>query len=108
MRTSSQSCGSFITCVLTFTIAFAVVGMVRLPLAAAQSFNVAEIQEMLVWTSHYDGLVNGNFSPATRAAVIAFQNSIGGKGDGQLTGGEIDRLKREGAVRKQKAGFEVI
>jgi peptidoglycan hydrolase-like protein with peptidoglycan-binding domain len=54
--------------------------------------NRRQVQEALHRRDFYDGPIDGIFGPLTRAAVLRFQESIGGKGTGHLTAAEASRL----------------
>jgi hypothetical protein len=70
--------------------------------------SIREIQNMLIWTGHYDGLVNGNMSAATRNAIRAFQSQVGGRQDGTLSDSQIDQLRQRSAAKMQAAGFRSV
>ena len=50
------------------------------------------VQEALRRLSYYQGQVDGNFGPATRAAIRRFQKDIGAEATGRLTSEEATRL----------------
>lgn len=51
--------------------------------------DVAQLQSMLQATGFYDGVADGEFGPATRAAVQAWQTSIGVEADGVVALGDV-------------------
>ncbi len=57
------------------------------------------IQESLVWLGHYDAPVDGEFAERTRAAIRAFQQSLGAEPAGRLTREQRDEL----LIRGQRA-----
>ncbi len=65
-------------------------------------------QEALVWTTDYEGLVDGQVGPETIKAIRKFQSRIGNPATGSLTAVELDRLLKEGRAKKTSAGFKEI
>jgi hypothetical protein len=51
-----------------------------------------QIQEMLQGMNYYEGPIDGEFGPLTRAAIRRYQDSIGAKSTGYLTAEEATRL----------------
>src|SRR5690348_11846225 len=87
----------------------AIVATIYAGSACAQSQTVSQIrkqQEALIWTTDYDGLVDGNIGEGTRAAIRKFQARIEHPVTGQLTSMEEDQLLREGRSRRTQAGFK--
>ena len=106
-----STCGRTVSCIqnaasailITATIATLYAGP-----AFAQSQTVSQIrklQEALIWTTEYEGLVDGNVGEGTLAAIKKFQARIGHPVTGQLTSLEEDQLLREGRARRTRAGF---
>jgi hypothetical protein len=76
--------------------------------AFAQSQTAPQIrkqQEALIWTTDYDGLVDGKAGEGTLAAIKTFQARIGHPITGQLTSLEEGQLLQEGRARRAQAGF---
>src|SRR6478672_6026878 len=76
--------------------------------ALAQSPTVSQIrkqQEALVWTTDYEGLVDGKAGSGTLEAIKKFQARIGHPVTGQLTSSEEIQLIQEGRARRAHAGF---
>ena len=63
------------------------------------------VQDHLVWTGHYDGFLDGIIGPRSRAAVAAFQETLGAQADGLLTEEEAEKLFEAGAKRREEARF---
>ena len=63
------------------------------------------MQSLLIWTRHYNGLVDGVIGPNTRRAVAAFQRSIGTQADGLLSSEEAEQLVERGRAARERAGF---
>jgi peptidoglycan hydrolase-like protein with peptidoglycan-binding domain len=57
------------------------------------------IQESLTALGHYDGAIDADFGPATRAAIAEFQRSRGDTGTGVLTAAQIAALNRAAIER---------
>ena len=53
--------------------------------ASAQGFGTSQLQEMLVWTGDYDGMIDGQFGDGTRQAIRSFQSRMGHAPTGSLT-----------------------
>ncbi|MET3910992.1 hypothetical protein ABID59_005354 [Bradyrhizobium sp. S3.3.6] len=76
--------------------------------AFAQSQTVSQVrkqQEALIWTTDYEGLVDGKAGEGTLGAIGKFQARIGHPVTGQLTSAEEDQLLRDGRARRTQAGF---
>ncbi|MCK1732628.1 peptidoglycan-binding protein [Bradyrhizobium sp. 138] len=94
--------------------AFAVLGGLFLSCwihgAAAQSLSerqVRDVQEALIWTTEYDGLIDGKLGEGTRQAIGNFQKRTSSSPTGQLSPQELDRLLAEGTqIRDQQFGFK--
>src|SRR5258708_25199960 len=63
-------------------------------------------QEALVWTTDYEGLVDGQVGPETIKAIRKFQSRIGNPATGSLTAVGMDPLLQEGRAKKKSAGFK--
>ena len=76
--------------------------------AVAQAETARQIrkqQEALIWTTDYDGLVDGTVGEGTLAAIRRFQSRIGHPVTGRLTSLEEGQLLAEGRTRRTQAGF---
>lgn len=85
--------------------------IVCLPFASAdgQVLTEGEIrvqQEALVWTTEYEGLVDGEMGAGTRLAIRKFQTRTGGTPTGRLTSDEVVELVNQGTDNRRKAGFK--
>ena len=59
------------------------------------------VQQWLAALGHDPGGTDGAFGPATRAAIMAYQRSIGAPATGTLTADEFAHLRDDGAVQQQ-------
>jgi len=66
------------------------------------------IQGDLVWTGHYNGLVNGEFAERAVAAVKAFQKRNGGKETGVLNQPERAALSAAAKPKRDAVGWRMI
>jgi serine protease Do len=76
--------------------------------AFAQTLTESEVrrqQEMLIWTTEYEGLIDGNVGPETIKAIKKFQARMGNPVTGQLTPAEVADLVRQGRAKKERAAF---
>jgi peptidoglycan hydrolase-like protein with peptidoglycan-binding domain len=62
-------------------------------------------QEMLIWTTEYEGLIDGIAGPETTKAINKFQARIGNPVTGRLTQEEEDKLVKQGALKRDRTGF---
>jgi peptidoglycan hydrolase-like protein with peptidoglycan-binding domain len=62
-------------------------------------------QDMLIWTTDYEGLIDGKLGPETTKAINKFQDRLGHPTTGRLTPTELDELVRQGRFKKNQAGF---
>jgi hypothetical protein len=89
--------------------ALAVVGAGFVPSLAKAQLVESEtrlLQEMLIWTTDYDGLIDGVAGPGTIEAINKFQQQgLGHPPTGQLTAGERAELITRGSAKKAAAGF---
>jgi serine protease Do len=65
-------------------------------------------QEMLIWTTDYEGRIDGKAGPGTIEAIKKFQARLGNPTTGRLTPAEEEALSREGGSKKNRAGWEQI
>jgi hypothetical protein len=65
-------------------------------------------QEMLVWTTEYEGLIDGVSGAETVKAINKFQARIGNPVTGYLTQSELEELVRQGTAKKNSFGFKQI
>ena len=63
------------------------------------------IQESLVWTGDFNGVVGGAFGPATRNAIVAFARRNGLPVDGTLDANGRAALAAAGNIVKNNTGF---
>jgi hypothetical protein len=90
---------------------FALIAGLFVAPALSQTLSEAQIrqqQEMLVWTTDYEGLVDGKFGSETISGINKFQSRIGHAPTGRLTPEEMRELVKQGSVKKQWAGFQEI
>jgi serine protease Do len=66
------------------------------------------LQEMLIWTADYEGVIDGRAGPETAKAIKAFQARLGNPVTGQLTQAEEKTLKDRALRKKNAAGFQQI
>ncbi len=66
------------------------------------------IQDDLVWTGDYNGVVNGDFNSRAVAGVKTFQKRRGGKDTGVLNPPERTALSRAAKQRRAAAGWQII
>jgi peptidoglycan hydrolase-like protein with peptidoglycan-binding domain len=102
-------CAATVTRIGAFVFAL-IAGLFVAP-ALGQTLSEAQIrqqQEMLVWTTDYEGLVDGKFGPETISGINKFQSRIGHAPTGRLTPEEMRELARQGTSKKQWAGFQEI
>jgi peptidoglycan hydrolase-like protein with peptidoglycan-binding domain len=94
-------------------VAFVSAGFLYLSIACAfgQTTTASQIrilQEALVWTTDYEGLIDGKLGPETAKAIINFQTRIGDTPSGVLTQVETQRLLLEGNANKDRSGFKQV
>jgi putative peptidoglycan binding protein len=78
------------------------------PAQAAPTSQILQQQEMLIWTTDYEGTVDGIIGPETIKAIRQFQTRLGNPPTGQLTQAEESDLNQQGAAAKRRAGFRQI
>jgi Putative peptidoglycan binding domain len=75
---------------------------------ARSDADVREIQDMLVWTGDYGGIVDGVIGTGTEEAIKAFQKRINHPVSGALTTAETGRLREAGTAKKRAVGFQQV
>jgi len=70
--------------------------------------NAMAIQEALVWTGDYDGLLDGSLGGVTLNAVKAFQAREGRPAKGRVGSGDAKRLAEISETAKHAAGWSVV
>ena len=73
-----------------------------------QTGDVAQQQDMLIWTTDYEGVIDGKAGQGTREAIEKFQVRLGNPATGRLTAAELAELVRQGTEKKRRAGFRQI
>lgn len=66
------------------------------------------IQSDLVWSGDYNGIINGDFSDRSIAAVKAFQKKHGGKETGLLTPQERELLAASVKAQREQIGWTLV
>jgi len=75
-------------------------------LAQAQTDSQIRLQqEMLIWTTEYEGLADGVVGPETIKAINKFQTRIGNPVTGRLTQEETKELVKQGTLKRDRVGF---
>jgi hypothetical protein len=95
----------------TTAIVFLVLILGVAPRSLAQAAPTSQIlkqQEMLIWTTDYEGTVDGIIGPETIKAIQQFQTRLGNPPTGQLTQAEETILNQQGTAAKRRAGFRQI
>jgi hypothetical protein len=69
---------------------------------------IRQQQDMLLWTTDYEGLIDGKFGPETIKAINKFQGRIGHAVTGRLTPEEMKELVKQGSSKREWAGFKEI
>ena len=64
------------------------------------------IQEALIWSGYYDGMIDGRFGLRTLSAIERFQRSIGREPTGALAADEIELLTERAGAAKQAVGYQ--
>lgn len=88
-----------------------IAGNLNAAIALEQSWSVEirkGVQNALIWSGNYNGVVDGVIGPATRAAIRNFQRQNGFPATGYLTGNEIAVLEAARVAAVDAAGFRVI
>ena len=67
----------------------------------------AAIQDVLIWSGDYKGMLDGIIGPQTRRAVAAYQRRIGTQSDGLLTAAEFERLMEERDVLQRRSEWTI-
>lgn len=86
----------------------AVLCWLTLPATSESGKQIRELQEMLIWTGDYDGLIDGDLGQETRNAIKSFQQRLNHNPTGELTEKEKSLLKQNGAAAKQAVGFKQV
>lgn len=66
---------------------------------------IRKLQEALIWTTDYDGLVDGKIGAGTREAITKFQEKIGHTPTGSLSSSEYRELLKVGTAKRTALGF---
>ena len=66
------------------------------------------VQDALIWTGDYKGIVDGGFGRATRAAIVAYEKRVGLPTDGVLDDKARATLTGTGASARAAAGFAPV
>ncbi len=66
---------------------------------------IRKLQEALIWTTDYEGLVDGKSGPGTLEAISKFQARIGNPVTGQLSPAEFIKLIKLGTANRASVGF---
>ena len=69
---------------------------------------ISQIQEALVWTGFYEGMIDGDMGQRTRRGIRAYQRAIGSDPSKPLTAADGERLRRLAQARKRRVGFRFI
>jgi peptidoglycan hydrolase-like protein with peptidoglycan-binding domain len=75
---------------------------------AAPDQNIEQTQEWLLWTSYYDGPLDGNAGPGTTSAIKQFQQAIGAQATGTLTADQSATLAQRAAIPIKTVGFKTV
>jgi peptidoglycan hydrolase-like protein with peptidoglycan-binding domain len=67
---------------------------------------IRQQQEMLIWTTDYEGLIDGIAGPETIKAINKFQGRMGYPVTGRLASDEAAKLIKLGTSKKDLAGFK--
>jgi peptidoglycan hydrolase-like protein with peptidoglycan-binding domain len=77
------------------------------PISLTDETCVKPIQEALIWTGHYSGLIDGHAGRGTWEGVRSYQNESGGQATGELSLAGFDTLISDGKRRKFGVGYIV-
>ena len=87
----------------------------RAPVAASRAEaeplperEVRAVQDALIWTGDYTGVVNGTLGSRTRDAIAAYLRRTGTPGAGPLDAGARARLLAEAQAKRQAVGFAPV
>ncbi len=69
---------------------------------------VRALQDALIWTGDYSGVVNGTIGSRTRDAIAAYVKRLGSAAAGSLDAGTRAHLFAEAKARRQEAGFAPV
>ena len=71
-------------------------------------YEVRNQQEWLIWTTDYEGLIDGKTGPETLKGIKKFQARLRHPETGRLTADEERALEELGRKKKERAGFEEV
>lgn len=74
----------------------------------SRSSNIADVQEALTWTRHYEGKVGGNSGPRTRAAIRAWLTAQAYPADDILTDEQTFELMSDALRRRNAFGWALF
>lgn len=74
----------------------------------ANAVTAADVQHALIWTGHYEGMVDGNIGPYSRRAITAWQTSKGYETTGLLTLQQTLELINEGLRQRDAYGWALL
>jgi serine protease Do len=66
------------------------------------------LQFALIWTGHYDGMVDGDIGPRSIAAIASFQRENGWSPNGVLSEEQIRRLLQRSEQNQRSVGFRLL
>ncbi len=66
------------------------------------------IQDALIWTGDYNGVVDGNFGKRTRDAILAYQANIKAPTTGILDPAALARLTAAAGKAKAAVKFQIV
>lgn len=93
---------------LRFVVAIVALLCVELRVAKSDDWNdfqIRKIQEALIWTTHYEGLVDGKMGKGTTQAIAKFQADMGNVATGNLSSNEYFQLLKLGTQKRAAIGF---
>lgn len=72
------------------------------------TITATDIQNALLWTRHYGGMVDGDAGPNTRRAISGWQTSKGFQATGTLTSSQTMDLVTEGLRERDSHGWALL
>src|SRR5688500_8354665 len=69
--------------------------------------NIMAIQDALVWTGDYDGMLDGNLGGATSVALKTFQTRQNSPARGRLLSADVKKLAELSAAAKNDVGWSL-
>ncbi len=69
---------------------------------------IRQVQEALIWTGHYEGLIDGQLGRHTRQAWASFQRSVGATDGGVPDANSVRTLFRIAQANKSRVGFDIV